>query len=461
VKLTTSSGIIVAAVPVGILAPFLAELLASPRVLLTVGALVAMSGVWAGVRRTRREIGRVDFFHPLILPNGYVAVSFLAPAWMMVVGRESYLGFTPSQFAPHTAGLMMLAVTGFTLGAAIPWSVSSQPPRSRRKPEARMVLHLGRLILFVPAFIEARDFLQDAVLTRGIAQTSYGLESSVSALVRIAAPVATVLILNSHRQRAGRFFAPVDWVLVLGTCALFGLNGHRSAAIGMLLCVLYAYTRERPGKLVTGLGLTATATAAVAVVAYRNLARGGRAQEPIDAIITDWSVATYTTGITAAYIPQNEPYQWGVSVLDALIRQLPSVVVNPLLGPPADTGVHTFRRLIGYSNPNQGFGYSVPAEGYLNFGAVGVFGFCFVFAALLALAYTRRSWPATGAVALAYPLLLGPFPVNVRTDVLGAVKGGLYPLLIAASVYAIGRSVSHTTRSDRRKRRGCDVSGHR
>ena len=60
----------------------------------------------------------------------------------------------------------------------------------------------------------------------------------------------------------------------------------------------------------------------------------------------------------------------------AFERQLPSPIAIPLFGPPDDTAARRFRALVGFNNPNQGIGYSIPAEGYLNFGRFGVFGIC-------------------------------------------------------------------------------------
>src|SRR5690606_25382163 len=57
----------------------------SPAAQLGVGAVAALAGVAVGIARSRRALGHVDIFPPLIFPLIYGAASFLAPAWAMLV----------------------------------------------------------------------------------------------------------------------------------------------------------------------------------------------------------------------------------------------------------------------------------------------------------------------------------------------------------------------------------------
>ena len=411
--------------------------------MLGVGALVAVGGLVIGVRRSRAEYGYVDIFHPLIFPLGYVAVTFLAPAWAMLVTGRNFLGFTSSVMAPNTALLMTLAVTGVTLGLAVKFPCREHNPATA--PDPRFLTHVGRIVLLLLVAIAAQGYLTGSVLTRGVGQTTYGAAETVQALMTILTPLAVVLLASAHRATTPKgLLRPVDWVLLVGLICFLGLGGGRGQGITVLLVLVYGGTRKRirTGALAASFG--AILAFAVGVLQYRGIARGGSPSSSTSiALLTDWSVATYTTGITAQGVPSKMDFQWGSTYLASALRQLPSPVANRILGQPYDTGTYAFRRLIAFENPNQGWAYSLPAEGYLNFGVAGMIAACFLFGLFMAWAWSRASWPAPGVTALVYPVLMAFLPVALRSDALGLIKSVLYPVLIATAIYAVARAAQH------------------
>ncbi|MFC7550581.1 O-antigen polymerase [Plantactinospora sp. GCM10030261] len=93
-------------------------------------------------------------------------------------------------------------------------------------------------------------------------------------------------------------------------------------------------------------------------------------------------------------------------------------------GQPNDTGAFHFRTLIGMTNDGQGWGYSIPAEGALNFGLPGVLLLPFVYGLALAWLYARFSAAPTRALELIYSIAAASVPFAFRSDVHGAVKLG-------------------------------------
>jgi hypothetical protein len=126
------------------------------------------------------------------------------------------------------------------------------------------------------------------------------------------------------------------------------------------------------------------------------------------------------------------------------------MIADPILGPPYDTGSYVFRTLSGLANQNMGYGFAIPAEGYLNFGAVGAFLLPMVAGAVLAWLYSHFSPDGTRAINLVYAVAVGTLLFAWRSDVLGAVKGVLYPAIIiwAVIVFALSRRSTEVAQSE-------------
>lgn len=408
---------------------------------LAAAAAVALFGALVGVRRSRAATGRVDLFHPALFPSLYVAVASLAPvAWLYVAERP--LGYITTQLmAPHTPILMALASVGFTLGCLI-------VPRGRVKPgkkmDPRTLGAAGRLLLLVPLVLAARDFAGAVVGVRGLGQSQFTAADVLNALGMIAAPAAVSMILASRQQLGKRLLGPADAAMMLGLVVLLGLNGRRGAALGVMVVLLFFATRRKGANLRAVLGFGAMLVFTYAVVVYRTAATGGRTTlSSVAVLLRDLGSVAFTTGATAQALPPASEFG-GSTIVAGLVRQLPSPIVNSLLGPPDDTGAFVFRTLTGLGNNRTGFGFSLPAEGVLNFGTVGAFLVPAAAGVLLAWMYARFDPGASKALALLYPVAVGTVPFAWRSDTLGAVKGVLYPALILWATLIVARTVAAT-----------------
>ena len=134
-------------------------------------------------------------------------------------------------------------------------------------------------------------------------------------------------------------------------------------------------------------------------------------------------------------IPSEFPFEWGSTFVGSLFYLLPGQIASRLFGPPGEVlAAGKFREIVGLSNPNHGVGYSLPAEGYLNFGIVGLVGVCIAYGLLLAVAYRKSDLVSGRVVGIAYLLLLAGLPMDLRAHSLGLMKGVAY----SAILFAIG-----------------------
>ncbi|MCL3862916.1 O-antigen polysaccharide polymerase Wzy [Actinotalea sp. K2] len=423
-----------------------------PRVPLILAAAASAVGIAIGMRRSRADKGYLDAFDPLLFPNAYIAMSFLTPAWAIFVNGSSFLGFGAARMSNLTPLLMSLAVVGTTLGLGMRFT----PRRDEQAipHDRRTLLTAARILMLLPLAVSARDVATGALLVRGAGQTTYGTAETLESLTAILTPIAVLIVLSSHRaKRPTGLMTVYDWGVALGVVALMGLSGERGTALMVLLAVFYAATRARIRLRRIAIGFGAMLAFAVGVLAYRDAARSvSTTASALSTVLTDWSVATYTTGATALEVPSTVVHASGSTYVSGLLRQLPSPVANRLFGPPYDTGTYAFRDLIGFTNPNQGLAFSVPAEGYLNFGAIGLFVACFVFGLFGAWAHARTGWPIVRTRAVLYPLFVIVLPVAIRSDALGTIKSLLIPSILATILFAYARTVSTRRSTDPARR---------
>jgi hypothetical protein len=407
--------------------------------LLALAAALAIVAATITASRLYRMHGWVDLFHPLLFPSIYAGITFLLPTWLLLVQPES-VGFpTHSPIATSAAILMAAAAASFALGCATTWIARPPSGPSNRGVSPRRLRIMAWALLAIPLVAAFRDLSNKVVFTRGLHQTTMGLWDHTNALAAMAAPAA-VLLLLAAQQLAGhkRLLQPMDWLGVAALLTAFGMNGGRTAALAVLLVILYQWSRRRQRGSLALLGIIAIAVLAYVVVTYRGTAVGDGKVSFFHATILDINPALFTTGATAAAIPSTTPYLDGGTYLAGLLRQIPGPLATSLLGLPDDTGTFVFRRIIGYDNPNMGFAFSVPAEGYMNFGIAGLIAACSALGLVLAWSY-RRSGDYSRPIHLLYPLLIGTLPCVLRSDFLGALKGVLYPILMISLAYLVAR----------------------
>lgn len=413
------------------------------------GLFVVSLGIVLARRRGAVQ-GRTDPFHPLLFPTLYVTVATLAPvAWLYGTGDD--LGYiSMQQLSPATPLLSTLAVIGFAVGASLRFH---PPSRQGALLDRNTLIYLGRVLLLLPLGAGLWNLQRGIVLTRGSEQATFTLSDSFGAAVLMAAPTAVLLLLAGNMKGGRRLLSVLDWTLVGSVLILVGLNGRRAAAIAILLVILIFVIHRAGGSLTRlVLGLITLVAFVYAVLAYRITTNGeDLSLSPLEALLRDLGAVGYSIGATDLLNPVELQ---GSTILAGLVRQLPSPIVNSLIGPPTDTGAYRFRDLTNTAS-DQGYGFSLPAEGVLNFGALGAFLLPLAIGAALAWLYARSDLDGTRAIGWAYAVATATFPFAWRSDVLGAVKGVLYPVIMLAFACMIAR----TTYAYLRRRGRVDAFG--
>lgn len=408
-------------------------------------AIVAGIGALVGIRRCRLATGHVDPTHPLLFPSVYVAVATLAPT-VWVFGFQRNLGYIRlHDLSPHTPKLMAFAVFGFTLGAAIAFPRRDLPPIPRDPATLRLA---GHLFFLLPLGLAVYGYATDHVLVRGENQGGpRGIYDSIDVAGFILAPAAVILIA-SGRAHLPKPFSKGELLAALTLITLLGLEGRRGSAIAVVLAVAFAYSRRRArfSAMPVLLGTAALLAFAYAVSVYRTAAVGGHTKVGApEVLLRDLGSIPFTSGVTARL----ESNLGGSSIKAGLLHQLPGPVTTRLFGQVSDTGALIFRHI--YPTPDtQGYGYSIPAEGILNYGARGAFLLPFVLGLIFAWLYARSDFNATRARQLAYFMAAATLPFAWRSDVLGAVKGVLYPVVLIWVVIVYARTVHRWVTNDPR-----------
>lgn len=391
--------------------------------------------------RLRRD-GPRALASPRGLLLAYVAVASAVPTvWVYTQGP---LLVGSNTMADSTPLLMALGVLGFAVGALVPfpqrWGRGREERRQSgaspvdRAPRLKL---LGRGALAVPLAVAAYGVATASVETRGANQTDQSIADSLTVAADILAVVAVLLLAAASRLPG--LLSRWDVGLVALLVVLNAYNGNRGGSVIILLLLVLLWLFAAPtGRRTTwtivimGLLLPAAGVAASALVLQHrdNAISGGTAQQtigPLEMVVRDWESVPYTVGETATAVAEDGYYR-GQTIVVALVRQLPSFVTTPILGPVQNSGAFVFRDLVD-APEGQGFGFSLIAEGVLNFGAVGAVAIPLLFGAALSWLYSRADLGG-GAYRLLYFIAAATVPMAWRSDLLGTTKFVLYAFVL-------------------------------
>jgi hypothetical protein len=133
---------------------------------------------------------------------------------------------------------------------------------------------------------------------------------------------------------------------------------------------------------------------------------------------------------------------------------LPGPIARALFGAVSGTGTLVYREIINFTYAGQGWGFSLPTEGYVNFGFPGVVGAGAFLGALFGNTYklAQRDQIDNRIGSYVYPLLISYLPFGIRTDALGEMKSVIYPIIICyvalwLAKWAIARAERRVTYS--------------
>jgi oligosaccharide repeat unit polymerase len=224
------------------------------------------------------------------------------------------------------------------------------------------------------------------------------------------------------------------------------LLGSRGEAIAPI--VLFLWFRLQFGKPVRVFALVLVgALTAVLFAAVSSLRASNTVRYPVfEEFLWQTSSPQLLTSVVTARVPSAWPFFEGDTYLKALQNFLPGPISRALFGDVQGTGALVYRDIAGITSANQGYGFALPTEAYLNFGNWGVLIIAALLGAIIGFAYKwandpNRSFKLSSFV---YPLVISYLPYGLRSDFLGQFKSIVYPLIILGVLVFVSNAMSRT-----------------
>ncbi len=404
------------------------------------GALALVLLYAAVVAFSLRWLTRGDWFHPAAFPLLYVATCASLPIAYVIAFSEPLANPTIQSFdiTPRLIAVFALTVVALAAGIAAGIRLPRLPRLTReRRVEFRHVLYAGRAVLLVALGSRLFTVITTYGLPYGTGSVTFGLTGALQAIAGVALLAGTVVVVLANVRLRRRTLAFPDLALLGSFAFATLLAGSRGELLAPALFVLFAHH-----TYVRKVGFAPLATAAIVLLVVFQGVSGARAGQGfladprLGVERTLGSIATpiQVQSLVMQRVPSRQGYLGGSTYVASAVRQVPGPIANAALGPPDDTASFELRRILEQTNPNFGYGFSLPSEGYLNFGLLGVPLVMVLVGGLLGWAYRQQVPRPSRPVHLLYPILVATLPIAFRSDAVEQMKLVLYPMLLLTAV---------------------------
>ena len=405
------------------------------------GALLLLAVSTVALIVGRFGLARGDWFHPYVFPLGYVTLSLTAPAiYLGLAGRP--LEALPNAVTLEMAALFIAVILGLAAGLSLSLARlgSGLVTGTDNGLDYRRMLKVGRVSLLAATALKLYAVSGQLGEAYGTNSVSFGATHSIDVIAGFLVLAGLALASVANVQLCGTVLSKVDAAVVSAFALTTLASGGRDELIAVMLFLAWAqHTLVRRIRLVPILAASLTL-----VVVLQGVV-GVRAGESVvggvapflDRTMTSIGTPTFDASETIRRVPKEREYELGATYSAAIKRQLPGPLAVKLFGEPDDTGAYVFRDLIGFDDPNAGFGFSLPSEAYLNFGIAGGAGVAVIVGVFLGYAFRRARSPAIRPVHLLYPIALASLPTALRSDALGQLKSVLYPMAALTAGFSV------------------------
>lgn len=394
-----------------------------------------------------------EWFHPAGFPLLYCALVLLAPA-LFIRTTGAHLGLVDkTMVSSQVITILLSCLAGIGVGTAGGLLLGrAKRDRSRHHLIDHRKLHrLGVGFLCLVAVAEALLFRMTRGQVYGAEQLTYGLKSIISSFVFVGLMSGTVVTVLANVGLGHGVLRRGDALVVAVAMGMALATGARAPVIGPSLFVLWAYHTHV--RRLTAARVLVAGIVLLFAIQFVGAVRGpgaGSALPNSTAVLIDRTLGQlaspiYVTHQVVALVPSAVAFTSGSTYVAALQRQLPGPVSLAVFGDPTDAGAYAFRRVTNYYDDSNGFAFSLPSEGYLNFGMAGVWMSAIAVGLLLGASYRRTQqlyWKASHCL---YPIVMSAIPYGLRSDALALVKLILYPSLALAVALRLSR-INQTTR---------------
>jgi hypothetical protein len=329
-------------------------------------------------------------------------------------------------------------VVGLAAGIAAGIRLPRLSGLTRERPvEFHQVLYAGRAVLLVALGARLFTVVTTYGLPYGTGSVTFGFSSALEAVANVVLFAGTVVVVLANVRLRRRTLAFPDLALLAGFAFATLLAGSRGELLAPVLFVLFAHH-----TYIRKVGLAPLATAAIAILIIFQGVEGARQGKPflanpqlgIERTLGSIATPIQVQTLVMQRVPSRQGYLGGSTYVASAVRQVPGPIANAALGPPDDTASFQLRRILEQTNPNFGYGFSLPSEGYLNFGLLGVPVVMLLFGGILGWAYRQQAPLPSRPIHLLYPILVATVPIAYRSDALEQLKLVLYPMLLLTVV---------------------------
>lgn len=420
-------------------------------VLLTIGFGVV--GLVSTVRGARNHLG---VFRPTAIPLLYLILVFLGPPLFMWLTGQPVGSVQVSTVSSATVTVAGLFLLGYVCGAFLFRRAPSVPEFLAHRYsefESRttgFVVTAGRFMLAASLAAKIYQYASSGSVAYGANQLDYSADTAVAVIGEGLVAAGALLVMYGNTVARGYPVRALDVVLLGGVLGVsMFLLGSRGEAIAPI--VMFAWFHLRSGRRLRILPAIAALVVVVAVfemVSTLRVADSGATSQtsPLENLLFQLSSPTLLTYNVTTLVPESHAFTQGSTYVASFGALLPGAITRAVFGDVSGTGALYYRDLIGFNNPNHGWGFAYPTEAYLNFGFIGVFLLAVILGAFLSFAFRRavtitpadRLWPVV------YPLVISYLPYGIRSDALSQLKSVLYPLVLMGIVLIVARTYGRT-----------------
>lgn len=442
---TIAAGISVLAVASGVLSAAVSARLGDTEFLVRILGIAAMSLLSPIlVIRGRRD----DWFRPEVLPYLYTVLVLVCP--LLFVTLLGSLGLLDASELQPTTIVAAGAFVAFLIAGILIGRIAAPGP-SPRTDDSREAIHVDwrfvrntGVTVLVANVILRLPHLGAGFTNYGFGQTAYDGGANLTSVLNGSIFIGIALVTVANAQLRARTLRPPD-VLVVGALAATVLAaGSRSPLIAPIVFLAFAqHTWVRPLRGIVAGGLL---VAIVVLFQFVGQARGQHVpQQGTEISVTaagalrPLSSPLWITNELVMHMPGRLSPVGGATYLASARRLLPGFINARILGAPRDTAAYRYRELIGFRNPNSGFGFSMLSEAYLNFGLIGCAIVPFLFGVLISKAWRWQRSVPTHSLHLLYPVLIASLPYGFRSDSLTHLKLIIYPVIGLSMALGIAR----------------------
>lgn len=420
-------------------------------VLLLVTLLSAIV-IAVGLVQGRHE--ELSLLRPETAGLAYIVFALLVPQ-IYIVTTGNGIGYLPATaLSPATVAVDSVFVCAFIAGTSARRLTSQSAAQRGVSTSGANIGSLsqrvalgGRLVLAAAIAAKAlvvasRGSVYSAVY--GQNQYAYDATASLDVLASMLIVAGSALLMHANVTAGRRPVTLADTPLVLGVllvCAV--LLGSRDEMLYVAILFIWFLAARGMRQFFLKVLLLVVMVVGLSLVVVTLRTADDISFPLIERVLQDTASPLYLTSVVTGIVPQSEPFLWGSTYWAAIPYLLPGPLARAVFGNPGSTGTFEFIRLAQYEGTDNGFGFAMTTEGFLNGGMLGVGIAGLILGVVMQSAYgwATRMGRSITVRQLVYPIVLAYLPYALRADFLAQLKGVLYPVVMIWFVLLLAHHV--------------------